>query len=211
MTSSTVAQRLDDSRLHSSYMFRATAEGAGSRYSGVMSQIRSSQSPMSAASSRNVAGPYSTIARAGTIVPVARSAPPERRGAGRGAQHSSASRASSRSATNAGWETVSRRGGAAREGRVEGAHDPARPRREHDDAAGEQQRLLDVVGHQEDRPRHLVQRADQPLLHLGAGDRVERAEGLVEEEDVLLGHERPQEADPLAHPARELRRLRDSN
>ena len=48
--------------------------------------------------------------------------------------------------------------------------------------------------------------AGQPLLHLGAGDRVERGEGLVERQHRLAGDERAQEGDPLAHPAGELGR-----
>jgi len=80
------------------------------------------------------------------------------------------------------------------------------PRREHDDPVGEVERLLDVVGDEDDRARVGVEGCRQPSLHLGAGDRVERGEGLVEDEHRLAGDERAQEGDPLAHPARELGR-----
>ena len=53
-----------------------------------------------------------------------------------------------------------------------------------------------------------AQRPGQPLLHLGAGDRVERGEGLVEQQHRLAGEQGAQEGDPLAHPAGELARAR---
>ena len=52
------------------------------------------------------------------------------------------------------------------------------------------------------------ERLREPLLHLGAGDRVERGEGLVEQQHRLLGEQRAQERDPLAHPAGQLSRPR---
>jgi hypothetical protein len=45
------------------------------------------------------------------------------------------------------------------------------------------------------------ERARKPLLHLGAGDRVERGEGLVEQQHRLAGEQGSQEGDPLSHPA----------
>ena len=44
----------------------------------------------------------------------------------------------------------------------------------------------------------------EPALHLGARDRVERGERLIERQHRLAGQQRAQERDPLAHPAREL-------
>ena len=45
---------------------------------------------------------------------------------------------------------------------------------------------------------------EQEVLHRPAGLRVERAERLVEQQDVGLGCEGARDRDPLAHPAREL-------
>ena len=50
------------------------------------------------------------------------------------------------------------------------------------------------------------QRLRQPLLHLGAGDRVERGERLVERQHRLAGDEGAEEGDALAHSAGELGR-----
>src|SRR3954454_5208019 len=58
--------------------------------------------------------------------------------------------------------------------------DPAGARREQHDAVGQQDGLLDVVRHEQHRPRLALQRAGQPALELRAGERVECAEGLVE-------------------------------
>ena len=80
----------------------------------------------------------------------------------------------------------------------------AGPRREHGDPVAEVERLLDVVGDEDDRPRLRRQRRHQPFLHLGPGDRVEGGERLVEGEHRLLGEQRAQEGDALPHPAREL-------
>ena len=49
---------------------------------------------------------------------------------------------------------------------------------------------------------------EQPALHLGPRDGVERAERLVEEQDALARHQRAKERDTLAHAAGELLRHR---
>ena len=65
-----------------------------------------------------------------------------------------------------------------------------RPPLDHDDAVGERDRLGDVVGDQ-DRGEALVEPdALQQLLHLDAGQRVERAERLVERQDLRLADQR---------------------
>ena len=48
------------------------------------------------------------------------------------------------------------------------------------------------------------ERAGEPVAHLGARQRVERAERLVEAQQRLAAEQRAQERDALAHPAREL-------
>ena len=42
------------------------------------------------------------------------------------------------------------------------------------------------------------------VLHVSPNERVERAEGLIHQEYLLLGRERPREPDPLLHTAGEL-------
>ena len=51
------------------------------------------------------------------------------------------------------------------------------------------------------------ERRHEPGLKLGTGDRVERGERLVEEQDRGAGEQRPGERHPLSHPARELARV----
>ena len=96
------------------------------------------------------------------------------------------------------------RRGAARRLHLE--HDTPRPCREHDHAPAQPQRLVHVVGDQQHRARLGVQRLAQPALQLLAGDRVQAAERLVQQQHRLAGEQRAQEGDPLAHPAGESRR-----
>ena len=120
----------------------------------------------------------------------------------------SACSARSRSDVKSGAVTVSRRGGCARRGEgrsattVAGRDDSAATR------SAEIQGLLHVVGDQDRRARLCGERLGQPFLHLGAGDRVQRRERLVQEEHRLAGQQGTEEGDSLAHPARELRRAR---
>src|SRR3954447_12795014 len=81
---------------------------------------------------------------------------------------------------------------------------PARPRREDDDAVGEDERLLDVVRHEQDGARLPDERAGEPVLHLRPGQGVEGGERLVEAEKRLAREQGAQERDALAHAAREL-------
>ena len=50
-----------------------------------------------------------------------------------------------------------------------------------------------------------AQTSEQPLLHVGAGEGVERAERLVEQQQRAAGEDGAQEGDPLPHAAGELR------
>ncbi len=74
----------------------------------------------------------------------------------------------------------------------------------HRDGLAEDDRLVHVVGHKHDGGAEAVLYGEQILLRLGADDRVERAEGLVHQEDVRLGGERASDADALLLAAREL-------
>ena len=64
---------------------------------------------------------------------------------------------------------------------VEDAREPAGTGRHHDDAIGEEDRLADVVGDEDDRLARSPSRGDQQQVHLVARECVERAEGLVHE------------------------------
>ena len=84
-------------------------------------------------------------------------------------------------------------------------HDPAPV---HDrDPGGETQRLLDVVGHEDDRFRGRLVNARELGLQGIAGDRVDRGEGLVHQQQLGIGGERAGDADPLLLAARQLMRV----
>src|SRR5712672_2681433 len=67
---------------------------------------------------------------------------------------------------------------------VELGLDAAGMRREHQDAAADQQRLLDRMGDEDHREADLLPQSDQLLLHLAAGERVERRERLVHQQHL---------------------------
>ena len=74
---------------------------------------------------------------------------------------------------------------------------------QHDDPVGERERFRDVVGDQDGGEAVLVPDALQQPVHLAAGQRVERAERLVEQQDARVADERAREGDALALAARE--------
>ena len=86
--------------------------------------------------------------------------------------------------------------------------DAAGSRRQDDDAVGDEDRLGDAVGDQDDRGRGPLPQPQQLEVEPLAGQRIERAERLVEQEDLGLERERPGERHPLAGPARQLGRAR---
>ena len=73
------------------------------------------------------------------------------------------------------------------------------------DPVAEQDRLVDVVGDEDDRLAHLALDADELLLEPHARDRIERAERLVHQHHGRVGGEGAREADALALAAGELR------
>ena len=77
-------------------------------------------------------------------------------------------------------------------------HDVARPRRHHEHAIGEYQRLFDVVRHEEHRATVGCPHLLQPLVHLAPGDRVEGTERFVEQQHRPRHQERAQQARPVA-------------
>jgi hypothetical protein len=76
-------------------------------------------------------------------------------------------------------------------------------RREHEDAAADDDRLLDRVRDEQHREAHVVPQAQQLLLHLAPRERIERGEGLVHQQDVGLHGQRARDGDALLHAAGE--------
>jgi hypothetical protein len=82
----------------------------------------------------------------------------------------------------------------------------ARAVRHRHDAIREQQRLFDAVGDHDRRDRALFSRAElrKLLLEVRARQRIQRAKGIVQEEDVRLGRQRSSDGNALTHAARQL-------
>ena len=75
---------------------------------------------------------------------------------------------------------------------------------EEHDAIGEVEGLVEIVGDEEDGFAEVGQESAEHVLHLGAGEGVECAEGLVHQQDGGLGGKGAGEADALALSAGEL-------
>ena len=84
---------------------------------------------------------------------------------------------------------------------------PARPPREHDDAIGHEDGLVDVVRHVEDRLARPLPDRQQLLLHELARLGVERGERLVHQQHGRIDGQRARDAHALPHAARELVRI----
>ena len=82
----------------------------------------------------------------------------------------------------------------------------AGPWREHHDAVGHEDRLGDAVGDQHDGRGGTLPEAQELQVEPLAGQRIERTERLVQEQDLRLERERPRERDTLAGAAGQLRR-----
>ena len=80
------------------------------------------------------------------------------------------------------------------------------PIAEHDDAIGERHRLGHVVGDEHGGEAMLAPDAREQLVHLGAGQRIERAERLVEEQHARAADQRARQRDALLLAAGEDRR-----
>ena len=80
--------------------------------------------------------------------------------------------------------------------------DLARVRREQQDPTADRDRLLDRVGDEEHGEAGVVPEPQQLVLHLAAGERVERGEGLVHQQDVRLHGHAAGDGDALLHAAR---------
>ena len=82
--------------------------------------------------------------------------------------------------------------------------DAAGPRRHHDDARGHEDRLLDVVGDEQHRLLAPLPDAEQQFLHQPARLVVERAERLVQQQDLGIVGERAGDRGALLHAAGKL-------
>ncbi len=78
---------------------------------------------------------------------------------------------------------------------------------QHQDALAEIGRLHDAVGHEEDRHLCRLPDVEQLFVEAVAGDLVERAEGLVHQQDARTRQQRARDRDPLSLAARELMRI----
>ena len=76
-------------------------------------------------------------------------------------------------------------------------------RREHQDAAADDARLLDGMGDEEHRETGVLPELQELLLHLAPGQRVERRERLVHQQDVRLHRHAAGDGHPLLHAAGE--------
>ena len=114
---------------------------------------------------------------------------------------------SSRVRTNSGEALIARGSSPqrlARERQAELLLDPPGPRRHHDQPLAEEQRLLDRVGDEHDGRAGLLPEPQHQPLHLLAGQRVERPERLVHQDDLGVVGEAARQRHPLLHAAREL-------
>src|SRR5215211_4556851 len=79
--------------------------------------------------------------------------------------------------------------------------------RQHDDAVGQVDRLVDVVRDEQDRHPVLLAHPQHEVLEVAARLRVDRGERLVHQQDLRLIGKRAGDRHPLLHPARELPRV----
>ena len=85
---------------------------------------------------------------------------------------------------------------------VDGA-DPRRPVAEHDHPVGERDRLLDVVGDQQDRAVLAAHQPGRVALDHELGLEVERRERLVEQQHLRVVDQGARQRHALAHAARQ--------
>ncbi len=86
--------------------------------------------------------------------------------------------------------------------------DASRRSGQQDDAVGERERLVDVVGNEQHGRPIAPEDVEQMILLRLAGQRVERAERLVHQQELGPRHQRPGERGALRHAARQLLRQR---
>ena len=74
-------------------------------------------------------------------------------------------------------------------------------------AAAHLQRLVDVVGDEDDGLAQPLLQGQHGVLQPDADERIKRREGFVHQDDVGIGRQRPRQPHALAHAARELFRI----
>ena len=89
--------------------------------------------------------------------------------------------------------------------KVDLPRDRGRIVRENENAVGEVERLVDIMRDEDRGAVELRAEVEQPILHILAGDDIQRPERLVQQHDIRGAQRRPQEGRPLPHPAGELR------
>ena len=77
-------------------------------------------------------------------------------------------------------------------------------RREHEHLLAEIERFLHAMGHEEDRRLRVPPDAEELFVQPVAGDLIERAKGLVHEQDLWRCDERARDRNALPHAARKL-------
>ena len=75
------------------------------------------------------------------------------------------------------------------------------------DAVAEVERFVQIVGYQQHGFLQPLQQAAQHVLHFRAGERIERAEGLIHQQDCGIGSQRARQAYPLPLPSGKLMRM----
>jgi len=86
-------------------------------------------------------------------------------------------------------------------------HQDAGTRRQHGDAIGEKDRLLDVVGDQHGGEAMRLVQLQNEVVQLDPGQRIDRAERLVHQQETRLRRKRAGDDDALLHAARQLPRI----
>src|SRR6266568_2651897 len=94
-----------------------------------------------------------------------------------------------------------------RQGHVHDLADHAGRCGQHHHAVGEVDRLVDVVGDEDNGDVEFIAHPQDQVLELEAGLRVDRGERLVHQQQLGLVDKRPGDRHPLLHPARQLPRV----
>ena len=105
-----------------------------------------------------------------------------------------------RSRMNSGDAIMDARPGARqRDGQLK--CDAARSWRQDDHAVGEKDGFFDVVGDEQHRRPLLLPQSGEPRLQIRASQGIQRAEGFIEQDEVLARQDRAQKCRALAHAA----------
>src|SRR5262249_5260288 len=81
---------------------------------------------------------------------------------------------------------------------------PARPRRHHDDAVGQENSLADRMGDENNRLALLARQMMEVEAHLIARNGVERPEGLIHQQQAGIVYERTHDRGALVHSTGQL-------